>query len=168
MQLLHLHRVQGAREGCQQGPAPHPSAPQECHMDLEVKEQCQDTLWVQVAKKDTWERTGILFNPKGPLQQREEIRSRQERWQVSHPGEHSRRDSPPSEADGMPEERQKGMKTKQTFSADSGQEQGQDNLLPKHHLRRTQMERISLAGRRASQIQYLCTLPCPSLGLSSD
>lgn len=38
---------------------------------------------------------------------------------------------PPSEADGTPEERQKGMKTKQTFSVDSGQEQGQDNLLPK-------------------------------------
>ncbi|RLV99363.1 hypothetical protein DV515_00009864 [Chloebia gouldiae] len=50
----------------------------------------------------------------------------------------------------MPEERQKGMKTKQTFSVDSGQEQGQDNFLPKHHLRRTQMERISLAGRRAT------------------
>lgn len=66
----------------------------------------------------------------------------------------------------MPEERQKWMKTKQT-SVDSGQEQGQDNLLPKHHLRRTQMERISLAGRRASQIQYLSTLPHPSPGLSS-
>lgn len=35
-----------------------------------------------------------------------------------------------------------------------------------HHLAGTQMERISLAGRRASQIQYLSTLPHPVLGLS--
>lgn len=46
---------------------------------LEVKEQCQDTLWVKTAEKDTWERPGILFNRKGSFQQRAEIRSRQER-----------------------------------------------------------------------------------------
>lgn len=119
MQLLYLHHVaQGAR-----ATSPPFCSPRMSHGHVwEVKEWCQDTLWVKVAKKDTGERTRILFNPKGPFQERAEIRSRQERWQVSHPGEHSRGEAPPSEADRMPEEGQKWMKTKQTFSVDSGQE----------------------------------------------
>lgn len=32
-QLLYLHHAQGSREGCEQGPPPHPSVPQKCRMD---------------------------------------------------------------------------------------------------------------------------------------
>lgn len=124
----------------------------------EVKERCQDTLWVKAAKKDTWERTGILLNPKGLFQHRAGRKG--DRFPTTLRG---RRDTR-GEAEGN--ENKANLLSWLRAGAGTRQSSAK-GCFTQHHLGRTQTERISLAGWRASQIQYLSTLPHPSPGSSS-
>lgn len=109
-------------------------------------------------------RRGVLFDPRGPFLLHKW--KGKAGWQVPCPGRHHPHREPGCQWGGR-----SGCKQSELSWLAQGRSRDKTILcqglcFSQHHLAGTQMERISLAGRRASQIQYLSTLPHPAPGLS--